>query len=105
MSGGNSVFPNPKLFDYFNEDDIRPVEQIKQVCYAFNSSDEITIKSTASASSNKIEKQPILFIASNQSDRLLIQYYIEIKQLSLSKTEFEFWDHMKEINEGGVRYF
>ena len=97
--------PNPKLYDYINENDIRRVEQVRQVCYAFDSSDDITIKSTVSASSNKIEKQPILFIASNQSDRFLIQYYIEIKQLSLSKTEFEFWNHMKEINEGGSDIF
>jgi hypothetical protein len=97
--------PNPKLYDYINENDIRHVEQVRQICYAFGSSDDITIKSTVSASSNKIEKQPILFIASDQSDRLLKQYYIEIKQLSLSKTEFEFWNHLKEINEGGSDIF
>lgn len=97
--------PEPKRFEYIREDDIRQVDQIKQVCYANKISDEITIKSTVSASSNKIEKQPILFVASTETNRLLIQYYVEVKQLSLSKTEFEFWDHMKEINEGGVDIF
>lgn len=97
--------PEPKKFEYIREDDIRQVDQIKQVCYGCNTSDEITIKSTASALNNKIEKQPVLFVASSQSDRLLVQYYVEIKQLSLSKTEFEFWDHMKEVNEGGVDIF
>lgn len=97
--------PEPKRYVYINKDDIREVDQIKQVCYAYNGSDDIEIKSTASAGTNRIEKQPILFVASDQSDRLLIRYYVEIKQLSLSKTEFEFWDHMKEINEGGVDIF
>ena len=97
--------PEPKKFDYIDDDDIRQVDQIKQVCYGNNLSDEITIKTTASAPTNKIEQQPILFVASDQSDRLLIQYYIEIKQLSLSKTEFEFWAHMQEINESGIDIF
>jgi hypothetical protein len=33
------------------------------------------------------------------SDRLLIQYCIEIKQLSLSEKEYRFWEQMKQINE------
>jgi hypothetical protein len=78
---------------------------VKEVCYAYNGSDEIMIRTTASASSNSIQKQPILFIPSYETDRLLIQYYIEVKQLSMSKTEFEFWEHMKEINEAGVDIF
>ncbi len=97
--------PEPKRFEYINKDDIRQVEQIKQVCYAYNGSDDITIKSTASSASTNIVKQPILFVPSDQSNRLLIRYYVKIKQLSLSKTEFEFWDHMREINEGGVDIF
>lgn len=97
--------PEPKRFEYINQDDIPEVDQIKQVCYGNNISDEITIKSTASSATNTIRNQPILFIDSNQSDRLLIQYYVEIKQLSLSKTEFEFWDHMKKVNEGGLDIF
>jgi hypothetical protein len=97
--------PEPKRFEYINKDDIRQVDEIKQVCYAYNGSDNITIKSTASAATNSIVKQPILFVASNETDRLLVRYYVEIKQLSLSKTEFEFWDHMREINEGGVDIF
>lgn len=97
--------PEPKRFEYIRKDDIRQVDQIKQVCYAHKGSDEITIKSTASAPTNEIKMQPVLFVPTNLSDRFLIRYYIEIKQLSLSKTEFEFWNHMKEINEGGVDIF
>ena len=97
--------PQPKKFDYINEDDIRPVDQIKQVCWGQNGSDAITIKSTVSAQSNRIVKEPILFIASDKSDRLLIQYCVEVKQLSLSKTEFEFWDQMQQINEVGDDIF
>ncbi len=97
--------PQPKLYNYIDQYHIPYVDLIKQVCYATNPSNAITIRSTAFSATNQIQKQPIMFIASDKSDRLLIQYYIEIKQLSLSKTEFEFWNHMSEINEGGVDIF
>jgi Domain of unknown function (DUF4249) len=95
----------PKKFNYINENTIFEVDQIKQVCWNSKSSDEIIIQSTESGQTNKIEKEPILFIASDKSDRLLIQYCIEVRQLSLSKREFEFWDHMKQIHETGGDIF
>jgi hypothetical protein len=97
--------PTPKRYDYINEHTIPAIDQIKQVCYCYNESDEIIIHSTESAQSNRIEKEPILFIASGMSDRLLIQYSIEIKQLSLSETEYQFWEQMKLINESGGDIF
>jgi hypothetical protein len=97
--------PNPKKYDYINEYTIPEVDQVKQVCYSYNESDEVIIHSTESAQANRIEKEPILFIASGRSDRLLIQYSIEIKQLSLSETEYQFWEQMKQINEIGGNIF
>ena len=91
--------PTPKLYDYIDPENIPRVDTVKQVCYCFNGSDEIIIHSTESAQAEKIEKEPILFIASGMSDRLLIQYCIEIKQLSLSEKEYRFWEQMKQINE------
>ena len=91
--------PTPKLYDYIDQFNMPPVDTVKQVCYCFNGSDEIIIKSTESAQSGKIDKEPILFIASGKSDRLLIQYCIEIKQLSLSGKEYLFWEQMKQLNE------
>jgi hypothetical protein len=97
--------PNPKKYDYITQFNIPEVDQIKQVCYCYNESDEIIIHSTESAQANRIEREPILFIASGKSDRLLIQYSIEIKQLSLSETEYQFWEQMKQINESGGDIF
>jgi len=31
----------------------------------------------------------------------MIQYYVEIRQLSLSKEEYRFWDLMLQLNESG----
>jgi hypothetical protein len=97
--------PEPKKFDYINASNIPEVGQIKQVCYCYHKSDEIIIHSTESAQTNRIEKEPVLFIASALSDRLLIQYSIEVKQLSLSEKEYNFWQQMQQINESGGDIF
>lgn len=97
--------PTPKLYDYIDQFNIPAVALVKRVCYCHNESDEIIIHSTESAQAGRIEKEPILFLASGMSDRLRIQYCIEIKQLSLSETEYRFWEHMKQINETGRNLF
>jgi hypothetical protein len=99
--------PTPKRYDYINPNHIPPISlsQIKQVCYCYNESDEIIIHSSESAQTNRIEREPILFIASGISDRLLIQYSIEIKQLSISEKEYHFWELMKLVNESGGDIF
>jgi hypothetical protein len=96
---------DPKKYNYINDSTIIPVDQIKQICWRYNESDNIIIQSALSGITDKIEKQPLLFIAPAKSDRLLIRYSVEIKQLSLSPQEYEFWDHMKQIDEAGGDIF
>ena len=99
------IVPDPKKYDYINDSTFREVKPLKHICWGNYRSDEIIIQSSESEQTNSVEKEPILFIDSENSNRLLIQYCIEIKQLSLSKTEYEFWDHMKQINESGGDIF
>jgi len=97
--------PDPKLFDYINDTTITPVSILKLTCWGHRQSDEIQIETTASGISTEFEKKPLLFISSEESNRLLIQYYIEVKQLSISKKEYEFWDLMTQLNEAGGDIF
>jgi hypothetical protein len=97
--------PYPKKYLYFSEDSITEVDTIKQVCWASHKSDEFILKSMISSVDDRIERKPILFIDPAESDRLLIQYCIEIRQLSLSATEYEFWDQLALVNEGGSGIF
>jgi hypothetical protein len=97
--------PNPKRYDYVNQDNIPKTDTLKETCYAHNGSDEILIRSNESLQTERIEMEPILFVASDQSDRLLKQYCIDIRQLSLSFSEYQFWAQLKEINEGGGDIF
>ena len=98
------LVPDPKKYDYLNDSTIIEAP-VRQLCWGSNTSDEIIIQSAAAGSLNKIEKKPILFIDSENSNRFLIRYSIEVKQLSLSQKEFGFWDQMKQINDAGGDIF
>ena len=50
-------------------------------------------------------KQPIFFIATEKTDRLLLQYSILVKQYSISKNEYEFWNNLIKVNETGNDIF
>ena len=52
-----------------------------------------------------IKKAPVCFIAPSKSDRLTQQYSILVKQYSLSREAFEFWNNLKKVNESGGSIF
>ncbi|MGB8359661.1 MAG: DUF4249 domain-containing protein [Bacteroidales bacterium] len=97
--------PDPKLYDYINDSTIVPVAEIKQNCWANSKSDVVDIQNTILANTGGFVKKPVLFAASDESDRFLIQYCIEVRQLSISKQEYEFWNLMLQLNETGGDIF
>ena len=97
--------PDPAIFRYLNDSTILPLEYINRTCYAHTRSDVIDIENTVSGHIGDFIMKPVLFIASDESDRLLIQYCVEVKQMSLSPAEYEFWHLMTEINEAGGDIF
>jgi hypothetical protein len=98
------AIPVPKQFNYVNKDTFLPVH-MQQYCWKNHSSDEILIGSVYSGQSGTIRKEPITFIASDKSDRLMIEYSILIKQYSLSKDEYDFWNNLSKVNETGSDIF
>ena len=97
--------PYPRKNIYINESDIPAVEQVKEVCYQHNGSDQILIHSTINSQTDAILNRPILFIPTDRSDRFRIRYCIDVKQFSMSETEYQFWENLKETNEGGGGIF
>jgi hypothetical protein len=98
--------PYPKSYDYINEMNIIPILSPGNViCWRHNLSDDIIIGSAEADMTSRIEKKPLLFIAADQADRLMMQYFIKVRQYSVSKKEYEFWDHLKQINEAGGDIF
>jgi len=97
--------PYPKGYVYITQNNIYEIPFANVTCWKTNKSDNINIQSREPGTDGDFIKKPVLFIPSEESNRLLIQYCIEISQLSLSENEYEFWDQMKQINESGGDIF
>jgi hypothetical protein len=98
--------PYPKRFNFNMADSaITGVNNVKEFCWKNRKSGDILIYSNFSGQSLPIKKEPIFFIAADQSDRLLIQYSILVNQFSISKKEYDFWNNLKQVNESGGDIF
>ena len=97
--------PYPEAYEYLGNGNVLPIEVENHVCWSYNNSSEILIQSTDQQVSTRINKKPLNFIASGRTDRLRIQYSILVKQYSISKSEFEFWSNLKQVNESGGDIF
>lgn len=97
--------PDPSLFRYINDSTILQVDTIKRTCYAHVHSDVIDIENTVSGNTENLKGKAVHFVAPDESDRLLIQYCLEVRQMSLSAEEYEFWYLMSGINEAGGDIF
>jgi hypothetical protein len=98
--------PDPKKFDFNMADSaITAVVRVKEFCWKSGKSDEILIYSNYSGQTGPVKKEPLLFIAPDQSDRLLIQYSMLVSQYSISKAEYDFWNDLKQVNETGGDIF
>jgi hypothetical protein len=91
--------PMPKRSNYIDEKTIIMNPDVREYCWKRRKSDEILIQSVYSGEPGRIQRAPIFFIASDKSDRLMLQYSILVKQYSVSKSEFDFWDNLKKIND------
>jgi hypothetical protein len=97
--------PVPKSFEYVNQNNIYEIPLANVTCWKNKRSDEILIQSSGTGVNGPFVKKPVLFIPAEKSDRLLVQYCIEVRQYSISKSEYEFWDHMMQINDAGGDIF
>jgi Domain of unknown function (DUF4249) len=97
--------PNPKGYNYINENLIVSNSNPKIFCWKSSKSKDIITHQANSKDSSMVVKEPILFISSNKSDRLLVRYSILVKQYSISKSEYDFWENLKRINEIGGDIF
>jgi hypothetical protein len=97
--------PFPKRFDYINSNNIVPVKNYKEYCWKTRKSDDVVVHEVGSGVKGSLKGQPIYFIASAKSDRLMSEYSILVKQYSISKDEFEFWNSLKRLNESAGDIF
>jgi hypothetical protein len=97
--------PDPKKYDFNVADStIVPATDVKEYCWKNKKSDGVIIHAIYPGEPTRIVKEPIFFIATDQSDRLLIQYSILVSQYSISKKDYDFWNDLKQVNDniGGI---
>jgi len=97
--------PDPKKFDYINDTTIIPVERVKEYGWKDSKSSEVLIRSLSFTGADRIEREPVHFIAAQMSDRLSVQYSILVRQYSISKDEYDFWNSMIKVNNSGADIF
>jgi hypothetical protein len=97
--------PYPVTHKYVDQNNIYPIPIENVTCYKNRKSDEVLIQFSDPEVNAEFIKKPVCFIASDKSDRLLIQYCIEVSQYAISEKEYEFWRLTKEINESGGDIF
>ena len=106
---GNLLYLDAQQYDYILINDTTlsfpGVPFIKNICYRKNLSGDIITSSNLSGETNIINKQLINFIDPLKSDRLTKQYSILVKQYSVSKNEYEFWNNLKKAGEAGGDIF
>jgi hypothetical protein len=94
LKGANADFPN-----------FVPITGVKEFCWNDRQSDEILVRSINNGQVEKIKKQPVYFIPTEKSTRLLYQYTVLVNQYSISKNEYDFWNNLKQVNETGDDIF
>lgn len=98
--------PYPPSFRFIDEFNIVRIEEPGDViCWRNNKSYEILTGEVGTDTGSEFKKKPLFFIASDHADRLMVQYYIKIRQYSISKKEFQFWDQLEQIRRVGGDIF
>ncbi len=96
--------PYPVSAEYINKALVVPVDVENEVCWSHVSSSNINVH-RESAEDGSLLSEPIVFIPSQLSSRFQIQYSIEVRQLSISRDEYDFWSAMKLLNDSGGDIF
>jgi len=97
--------PDPKKYEYINDSTFLRIDNIHQVCWGNKKSDDIIIESSSSSNSGSFQRKPMIFVPSDTSARLSIRYCVQVRQLSISQKEYEYWNQMRQINESGGDIF
>ncbi len=74
-----------------------PVES-KKYCWKSDVSHDINILAFGNQSEKSIQDKELFFIDSENSDKLVQRYSVQVKQYSISKEEYEFWRKLEESN-------
>ncbi len=81
-----------------------PVDQ-KKYCWKSSVSSEIQVQSFKNQTNKEVLGKELYFIVSEETDKLLLRYSTNIKQYSISKEEYDFWNKLDQTNPGESNIF
>lgn len=82
-------------YDYDAQSWVRIIKPENEICWKSSISNEVIIHSLANQGNFEVKAKEICFIPSGLTDKLSVRYSILIKQMSISKGEYEFWNKLK----------
>jgi hypothetical protein len=94
----HSSWPKKEYIDINGVYHDDPVDFSQFVCYKTEINNELFLLSTEGLSSNKF-KQAKLHFVDDHTQRLLFNYSILLKQRSLSKSAYHYWENIKKNNQ------
>ncbi len=92
--------PYPEIYIFYEDgthERIWPTEN--WLCWKHVSSDDINVFSMGDLVDSEIKEKQVTFVGSALSDRLTIRYSLDVKMLTISKEEYEYWQKLKEATE------
>lgn len=91
--------PYPEAYRYLGHGQViaQPVEN--QICWKSDASTRVIARSIPGDADSQSIIQPLTFINPAVSTRLTEHYSILVKQYSLTKAAFDYWENMKQVSE------
>ena len=97
--------PSPRKYNYYKSDSIIPLKEVKEECWRSYDSEDILIHSMISVQGGSIMGVPLVFRATDKSDRFLVKYSALVRQYSISGEEYKFWNDLLKVSSSGGDIF
>jgi hypothetical protein len=92
--------PYPVRLDYnYSLGDWEYIRIENEYCWKNNISNQIVIHSFANQNNSELKDKEVCFVPSEDTDKLTVRYSVNVKQLSISKQEYEFWNKLQISTE------
>jgi hypothetical protein len=91
--------PYPSNQIVYDDDMVVRVDEKNVYCWKSDFSKNIIIHSFQNQIDQNIVAKKLLLIPSGETDKLTIRYSVLVKQYSISKKEYEFWNQLKQSTE------
>ena len=100
----HSSFPIIRYLDEYNIMHTQYADYTYYVCYKTERTGAIAVLSTEGFRENKYNQFPILFV-NDHTQRLMYGYSLLVKQYSMTKSAYQFWENLRKNNQEKTNFF